>query len=354
MNAKERTSKGQAISDVLSGAWRSNPLPLQISEDELKRIAPLLLKSGAGALVWRRLRDSHLQTSSHVVEFHHLFRSQILKARIDQAQIEKVFKTLRSAGMEPILVKGWAIARIYPERGMRPYGDIDLCVRPEHYREAKALLNSTEGQHHQTDLHYGFATLGGMDFDEMYERSHLVKLGETKVRVLDPEEHLLVLCFHMLREGAWRPLWLCDVAAALESRPENFNWDRCIAGSEQNRRILACALGLAHELLDANIQESPFASSDEQLPPWVIPTVLNEWASPLPSMPRRHAAPLATHIRRPLRFSAAIADRWPNPIEATVVLGAPFDKRPRIPLQVGAYLMRAAGFFRRALGGQPV
>jgi len=30
-------------------------------------------------------------------------------------------------GVEPILGKGWAIARLYPERGMRPYGDIDLA-----------------------------------------------------------------------------------------------------------------------------------------------------------------------------------------------------------------------------------
>jgi hypothetical protein len=50
-----------------------------------------------------------------------------------------------------------------------------------------------------------------------------VELNGAKIRILGAEDHLRLLCLHLLKHGAWRPLWLCDVAAALESRPSSFD-----------------------------------------------------------------------------------------------------------------------------------
>ena len=61
---------------------------------------------------------------------------EVLHHRVHEMEIGEAFSRLRSVGIEPILAKGWAIARLYPERGMRPYGDIDLCVHPDHFLKA--------------------------------------------------------------------------------------------------------------------------------------------------------------------------------------------------------------------------
>jgi hypothetical protein len=345
----ERKSTGELIAEILSAAWRSDPPPSDISADNLERIAPLLLKSGAAALCWRRLRGLEGPASPVLTELQQVYRVQVLQARIDQLKIEQVFQLLGGAGIEPIVVKGWAIARCYPEKGLRPYGDIDLCVREEQFATAQATLNSPEGRQFFVDLHKGLAKLGGGSMDKLYARSQVVNLGETDVRVPAEEDHLRVLCFHMLREGAWRPLWLCDIALALESRSAGFDWDICFAANGRSRKLVLCALGLAHRLLGAQVEGLPFNVDLEPLPDWAVPTVLKEWGSLKPSMAERHRAPMATCWHHPGGVLEGLRNRWPNPVEATIALGGPLNNLPRLPLQIGTQFARATSFLARQL-----
>src|SRR5262249_5230360 len=158
-------------------------------------------------------------------------------------------------GIEPLLFKGWAIARLYPEPGLRASGDIDLCVRPEEYAAALAALRDVPEAAGRLDIHrgfsprhLGFSLLNDRTLDALYEREEWVSLGDTRVRILSPEEHLRFLCLHLLGHGGWRALWLCDVAVALESRPSTFDWDRCLSGDRRRSDWVACTLGLAHRL----------------------------------------------------------------------------------------------------------
>lgn len=56
----------------------------------------------------------------------------------------------------------------------------------------------------------------------------MIKLGETSIRVPAAEDHFRLVAIHLLSHGAWRPLWLCDIAAMLEDLPQDFNWGRCL------------------------------------------------------------------------------------------------------------------------------
>jgi hypothetical protein len=42
---------GRLIAKVLAGSWRQPPLPFEISATELDIVTPMLLESGAGALL---------------------------------------------------------------------------------------------------------------------------------------------------------------------------------------------------------------------------------------------------------------------------------------------------------------
>src|SRR5882762_3393352 len=212
------------IATVLAGSWRQFPSPVEISIGELDAVAPSLLTSGAAALAWKRVSKSDLRNASAAKELAQAYRLHALQSAIHERDIQNVLALLSRAGIEPILVKGWAIARLYPESGLRPYGDIDLCVNPKQFAAGKAALSNDE-INSQVDLHEGFAKLDNRSWDELYARSQVLKIDRVEVRVLGPEDHLRALCFHFLREGAWRALWLCDIAVAVESRPENFDWD---------------------------------------------------------------------------------------------------------------------------------
>ncbi len=312
-----------------------------MSTREIDAVMPLLLGSGAGALAWWRIRK---RSRTMPVDASEQFRQAYLHSSIHAAnherEVAEIFKVLCSAGIEPILIKGWAIARAYPETGLRPPGDIDLCISPEQHAAAKAILNTAEYQQYWIDLeHEEVDKLNERSFRELYDKSELVRLENAEVRVLSAEDHLRILCFHLLKHGAWRPLWLCDVSAALESRAPGFDWDRCLGQNKRRANWVLCAIGLAHQLLDARLGDAPVKAGASGLPGWMIPSVLEQWnASYSPNL----GAPIREYVWEPVKLFKAIRKRWPNPIQATVAIGGRLNGVPRLPFQIGNCIVRAA------------
>jgi hypothetical protein len=151
---------------------------------------------------------------------------------------------------------------------------------------------------------------------------------------------------HFLRHGAWRPIWLCDIGVALESRPPDFDWDLCLHGSWGRADWIICALGLAGVLLGADVQETPAAKIAAYLPRWLAPCVLKQWENP---SPRQHDPPnlMRTSLHYPAAIPAALRARWPDPIQATIRTNGPFNQLPRFPFQLTDYCMHAARFAAR-------
>jgi hypothetical protein len=346
MNSGCIKSPGHLVAIMLAGSWRRVPTAFEHSAAELAEITPLLLSSGAAALAWQRVRHSDLRSARAAKELHHSYRLNTLRAALHQRTTEDVFAQLRSVGIEPILVKGWAAARLYSEEGLRPYVDIDLCVRPDDFVSAANVLRELPNQY-EIDLHCGFEKFGGGSIDEIYERSVLIRLGETDIRVPCAEDHLRILCIHLLREGAWRPLWLCDVAVVIESRSASFDWDCCLGKNKRWSNWIICTLRLARELLGADLTGTPASEIQKPLPRWLVRAILKEWESLRPSMVQRHHAPMASYQHIPKAFLQGLRHRWPNPIEATISVGGRFNRLPRLPFQLGSYLTRGTKFAMR-------
>src|SRR5260370_21223873 len=122
---------GRLVATSLEGSWRTSPPPeFQLSAEEFEEVTPLLYDSGAAALGWWRIRETELRETPSGELLHQAFRLLALQANIHQTKIQKLFRLMRDAGVESILLKGWAIARLYPQPALRPYGDFDLFVRP--------------------------------------------------------------------------------------------------------------------------------------------------------------------------------------------------------------------------------
>lgn len=276
---------------------------------------------------------------------HDAYRLYKLRAMIYEREVAGVFRLLRSCGIEAVLVKGWAISRHYAEPETRPCGDVDLCVPEEQYEAAQAALKSRTNSAHQVDLHKAFRHLDDRSFDELMARSETVELEGEPVRVLGAEDHMRVLCYHFLREGGWRSLWLCDIAVALETRPAGFDWDLCLSGNSRQANWVACAIGLAHRLIGADVRDTPAAVRDVKLPGWLVPSILRQWE--VRSMSQRHRTPMAGAISHPVRTLKGLRHHWPTPVEATVTLGGSFNEIPRLPFQVGSCLSRAARLLAR-------
>lgn len=340
-------AQGELVARALRGAWRAKDLPpFDLSETELDQITPLLMGSGTAALGWRVVERSALRESSSGELLHQAYRLQSLQAEIQQQKIEKVFRLLREAALDAILAKGWAAAGLYPNRTLRPYGDIDICVRSRDHQAVSALFSSPEGSDCWIDLHRHFSEIGNRTVEELFFRSKVQSLGQEKVRVLGDEDHVALLCIHLLKHGAWRPLWLCDVAAAMEAPLPTFDWELCLGTDTIRASWIQSAFGLAHRLLGATTDKLPLSIRTLPVPEWLVDTVLRQWSNPFAmyQAPMNHPVPMADAWRRPSGLIDALRQRWPNPIMATISVHGRLNHLPRLPYQLANCITRALRF----------
>jgi hypothetical protein len=184
--------------------------------------------------------------------------------------------------VEPILIKGWSSALLYPGLELRPSCDVDLCI-PAAQADAATSALSARPLPCAVDLHLDVPDLPDRTWPELLARSRLAAIGEVAVRVLGPEDQLRLVCLHQARHGLARPLWLCDVGACLESLPEDFDWGLWGFGDRTLSGWAGCVLGLACRLLDA--KRAPWQAD---VPGWVERAVLRSWGA----APGRGSAPI--------------------------------------------------------------
>ncbi|MEK6299795.1 MAG: nucleotidyltransferase family protein [Acidobacteriota bacterium] len=334
---------------MLRGSWRRNPPEFDLSESELDQVVPLLLASGAAALGWWRVRNSSLKKTQPALELQQAYRLHSLQSALHESEIKDLVTLARDAGAEPVLVKGWAVARMYPEMGLRPYGDVDLCFSKESYAKAEAAFSGLDRTTYQVDLHEGFSKLDGQSAEELLSRSRTISIGGLDVRVMGAEDQLRILCTHALRHSVWRPLWLCDIAAAVESRAADFDWQRCLGRDAREADWVACAIGLAHRFLGAEIKTTPVERRANELPGWLVRRTLKNWDAPFPELypPLSYTRQFVTYFRDPTGMLRTLRMRWPDPIEATIRMRGPFNRFPRWPYQIA----NAAGRITMFLDG---
>ncbi len=352
MRTEPVTQRGSSVALALGGAWRRAPCTLRLADAALAEILPLMLGDGTAGLVWWRLRGSEKAHSRLAGQLREIYRAGVLESARWETHLRRVVVLLRAGGVEPLLIKGWSSARHYAEPALRPATDIDLCVRPEEMTTAQAIVRSS-GLPVLIDLHAGIPDLPDRQWDEVVQRSWLVALGDSDVRVLGPEDHLRLLCFHFVRHSGCRPIWLCDIAAAVESLASMFDWDYLLSGNPSLSDWVRCVVGLAGRLLDARLPQ-PARAWREQVPAWLERTVLWRWgAGPRPRS-------VGHYLRHPMDGLMGLRYHGFNPIRGVFQLGlSPFTRWPMPLLQVGggmvaALLRKRASWRRRRENAQVV
>src|SRR5882724_2786906 len=136
MTAESQSRLGRLVAETLQRSWTGSHLAPDFSEKQLDEVTSLLYESGAAGLGWWRIRESELRRTPSGELLHQAYRFLALHARIHETKIQKIFRLLRAASIEPILIKGCSIARHYPQPGLRPYGDVDLLIKPEQHLHA--------------------------------------------------------------------------------------------------------------------------------------------------------------------------------------------------------------------------
>jgi hypothetical protein len=180
-------------------------------------------------------------------------------AAVLRSELGNVSEVVADAcGSPPLLVKGPALAeRFYPDRGLRPYADLDLLV-PRDKLGAAARALATHGYEMLEEFRPGYAERYGHDIHvrrrlpdrtldvELHWRigddpvgvslSHerlapdaqIVEFGGARIAVPAPPAHLLVVALHLLSDRKKRLCWINDLALVAASL-DDLEWSGAFA-----------------------------------------------------------------------------------------------------------------------------
>jgi hypothetical protein len=176
-----------------------------------------------------------------------------LHAALLRQELGQVLPLIRDAcGVEPVLIKGPEVAeRLYPQRTLRPFADLDLLVPAERMRAAAEALRdglgyepdvepwSGYGERHgheisllrpvgagrlRVELHWRLSddpVAASLDHAGLLASANRLSLADgIEVEVPRPEEELLVLAVHLLHERYKRLVWVNDIALAARQASE--------------------------------------------------------------------------------------------------------------------------------------
>jgi hypothetical protein len=342
---------GRELAQILAGSWRQPSFRKQtLSSEDLHSRTSLIASAGVAALTWFRIRRHTSEFSHQVVNFYHReYLGSTMRAAVHEAELERLLQALQSANIRSILLKGWAVGRLYPESGLRPSGDIDLWIDPAQRRKAEALVPEL-GITQVVDLeHDQLRRFEPRSFREFYKSCDTARLGSIPVKILRREDQVRILCLHFLKHGGWRPIWLCDIAVVLETQNDKFDWEVCLGKDPRRARWIGSTIALARALLEAIIPVKGPPSVTSSPPKWLMQTVLREWSDPRPPSAPALARSLLTLLRRPSEIGPVIKGRWRNSIQATVDRKGAFNGLPRWPYQARDAASRTL-YFCRELG----
>jgi hypothetical protein len=329
--------RGRGLAGILAGAWATALPAFSRTREDLDALLPLVVHHATAGLVWHRVRRTPPATSSAGRELQQHYRKQILEAAERENAILEILPRLRAAGVEPISIKGWSVARLYPEQALRPSFDLDLCVHPDQMSSAVTAL-SNAALPCAVDLHSGIPDLPDHKWKDLFFRSRMLDLDGTAVRVLAPEDELRLLAMHLARHGLARPLWLCDLGAALAGLPKGFDWELAMSGKRHRVSWVACMLGLAHRLLQAPIASAP--PSIGRVPGWIERAALWSWGAGNGMRLVHYLANPMEGARR-LRYQGLGRHVGCGPIKAALQIGiGPSRVCPLIAVELAAFVRR--------------
>jgi len=271
------------------------------------------------------------------------FRWNLLQKKAQEMRVVQAFELFRSKSIEPLLIKGSAAGRWYPKTKIRLSTDTDLAVSSADFDRAKEICASPAADGLAVDLHRELRHLDSVEWADLYANSESFSIDGQKVRVLRPEDHLRVMIVHWLTDGGTDRERLWDVYYAITNRPDDFDWARFLdIVPEHRRRWLICTLGLAHQFLGLDLDETPIGDEARDLPAWLLRTVEREWSAETPNIP------LEVTIKDPKMFATQALKRLrPNPIWATVQMEGSFDARTRLFYQIANAFRRIVPSYRR-------
>ena len=269
--------------------------PSDAARAEQERFLRMAAGHGVSSLLAYQLRRTHRWHRWPVeitARLHQMARVDVALEVLRRLELERVVLAMRAAGVQPLLMKGAALAYLhYPEPSLRPRYDTDLLVHPDDrdavadtmralgYRRAtqtsgdlvmpQATFEMTDrfGTCHACDVHWKIANpqpfANILPIDALRTRAVEVPALGNWARALGDLDALLLACIHRVahHDDSARLLWLYDIhliARGLDRQA--FARFTELAAATAMTAICARGLDLARERFHTAIPEETMAA----------------------------------------------------------------------------------------------
>lgn len=269
-------------------------------------------------------------------------RWYFLQTKVNEKRLISAVRFFRNAGLEPVVIKGWALGRFYPEDEPRPASDLDLAFAPNDFPAAVRLKDEPELKGFNLDFHCGLRSLDPAPWEAIFSRSRLVQLADEMIRVPADEDLFRIAATHWLTDSGSRRDRLRDFRYLIESS-DGFDWRLALNSAGDIRKTWFYAvLAAARDFENLDAAALPEEVSTYKLPGWFRRALLREWRR----RPIVRGKLFATW-RYPTRFLELL--RWQlteSPIGQCILLEEPICNEPPRFIRLRAFMRK----FKREIG----
>jgi hypothetical protein len=226
-----------------------------------------LQAQGVASFVYYRLQQAHLLCrldETVVAALQSISYVEQAQSILLIEELDQLLTDLRNAQLEPVVLKGMALAlTVYPLPYTRPMADIDLLIDHSEVETIKRVFTARGygdmglqnerlsafpshlhvwreypgGQRLTVEAHWNLfheSTYRDINLDNLRARIQHVREGERTLLMLEPIDHLLYACGHLLVHHAygWIAIWLLDLRLIVERYSASWDWSQVIARAQ--------------------------------------------------------------------------------------------------------------------------
>lgn len=244
---------------LLRAAIWDTDVQIDLHPDEVSKIVQLAAFQGTGPLVFDQLLKLKDVEIPAILRMQ--MKQQCMMSMMQQSTmlptLGQAWKAFEKAGIQPVLLKGFALAQHYPQPHLRQWGDIDLYVGQKQYHDACAVLREAfpEAKHPKEEFeflkHYNFvfgdtvlemhrismafAHPRDRKYYERLEEQYLTKEGPQidleGVTITVPEDTFNLFftflhAWHHFFETGMNMKQICDIAVLLHAKHDTIDRER--------------------------------------------------------------------------------------------------------------------------------
>jgi hypothetical protein len=233
-------------------------------------------------------------SASHLAPVREAGTAQTLRTMLLFAEMTAILKLMNDARTAVVVLKGPALAdTIYPDPGLRVYGDIDILIHETDLAVTSEMLrrrgyleeHEDEGAHrlhqchgifqrrfrqpesgHVIEVHCDHLQIGlePKSMDEIWSSAEEHSFGVATARVLERHDLFVQLCVHLFRHGFDRLAWFKDLDLLVRSG--TLDWTRIEAKAREQgcRDSVSYSLRLLRKVLGTPLPAAAVALMNRQ------------------------------------------------------------------------------------------